>query len=133
MSSDLLLLLIGGLLVQPIGNWLQRGGRRARLRSELLGELEVLDKLDARPIHEKRVNDRVEQLLERYAPDPDRPRPLRDAATLVGVVGVVGLVLSTIGAVAVQATDSPRWLLFAVGGVIGIALNVLSDRIAARL
>ena len=80
-----------------------------------------------------RVNARVDQLLERYAPDPARPRPARSLAVVVGLTAALVLALTGVGAVATAVTNSSGWVVVAVGGAIGIGGNVIADGLAKRI
>lgn len=112
------------LLVALVLFQITQGGRRGRLRRELLEDLDLEGKLDSRPAVRDRLQRSIDARLERYAPSPI-DEALRGGSVrkrwAIGVTAVVGL-LGAVGIVELLGPDLTFIENVVAGGTLGIVL-----------
>lgn len=123
-EENLLYLILGTVVLGPLGEWLNRGGRRSRLRRLIQHELEIVAHLDSRPEVQARLNRRIDSLLDRYEPDvsSEHRRDLCAAirATVIGAVLLVPAVL-------VLPDDPNFWGSTAAGGLVALLSIAIAE------
>lgn len=132
MRDDLLLLLLGGLIVQPLGYWVQQGGRRKRQRNELNAELDLRQRIDAHPDAPKLLDHRIAVLLADYLKERSAEPALGWHARTVALTVLLAVTLSVVGATVAAANDWTGWTLTAIGAGIGITANIFAELIERR-
>jgi hypothetical protein len=115
---------VATLLVSWILVLLKQGGRRRRLREEIKGELELLEKLGDRPGVAGRLSARVDWLLDRYEPaklerkDEQKRADHREPLVVSGVI-TGGMLL------ALFLTDLPIELVLVSAVGLAILIGVI--------
>lgn len=130
--KEVLLLLLGGLVVSPTTYWLQQGGRRKRMRAELLSEIDLRGRLDSRPDAQQRLDRRIDDLLARYVPAADQVK-VPDPVPWTLAVGVGTFALMVVfNEVVYPLSSGALAVAGAVVGLVSSSVPLAVDAVARR-